>query len=590
MNSTSLPAANLKARAARRSALSRLPLPAWLIEYRAKDLRFDLLAGLTVTVLLVPQAMAYALLGGVPPVVGLYASFLPLLMYALLGTSRQLAVGPTAMDSLLVMAGASAVAPVGSPTFLLAATLLAGMAGVLQFAMGTLKLGFLVNFLSRPVIGGFTTAAALVIAGSQVGAFAGIKAPRAATFHALLVGLVPELHGGHGLTLALSTASLLALLALKRWAPRLPGSLLVVATATLVTYGLGLDRWGVRVVGDVPKSLPIVSLPPLDAALVRSLAPTAAMIALVGFMEAISVAKAIAEKHRQPLNANREMMALGLANLGAFFSAAYPVTGGFSRSAVADEAGARTQLTGVFAALGIGATLMWLTPLFYYLPQGALSALVMMAALGLVRGREPLQLWNVRRVDATLWAITFGVTLFVGIGQGILIGVLASLGAFIRRSIQPHTAELGRLPGTDVFRNLSNYPHAEIAPGVLILRMDASLYFANTAFFKEQVLTFLDRARRPVRAVLIDGSSLNDLDCSAEATLREVVQALKEGGRELYFANLKHPILEMMNRSGFTEFLGEEHFFLDLKAAVDALAKRPKDASPRLTSLDSSSL
>lgn len=551
--------------------LLSLRVPTWLTNYDARTLRKDAVAGLTVAVLLVPQAMAYAMLGGVPPVVGLYASFLPLLLYATLGTSRQLAVGPTAMDSLLVMAGASAVAPIGSPQFLTAATVLAGLAGVLQFGMGALRLGFLVNFLSRPVIGGFTTAAALVIAGSQLGAFAGVESPRASTLHRLLQGLAPAMSHVHWPTLTLSSVSLLALLALKRWAPKLPGSLLVVAGATASTAVFRLDRLGVRVVGQVPSALPELALPAFDMQLLTQLFPTGAMLALVGFMEAISVAKAIAEKHGQTIDADREMLALGLANFGAFFSGAYPVTGGFSRSAVADDAGAQSKWTGVFAALGIGATLLWLTPLFFFLPHGTLAALVLLAASGLLRGREVVALWRIRRVDAALWVVTLLVTLFVGIGQGILAGVFASLAMFIRRSTQPHTAELGRLPGTSVFRNLKHYPEAELIPGVVILRMDASLYFANTTFFKEQVTRYVNDAQRPIRSVLIDASSINDLDCSGEVALRELAESLGAAGKKLYFGNVKYPVAEVMRRSGFMSHLGENHFFLTLNEAVSAL-------------------
>lgn len=570
--------------------LGRAILPHWLADYRSTNLRYDLAAGLTVAVLLVPQSMAYALLGGLPPVVGLYASFLPLLSYAWIGTSRQLAVGPTAMDSLLVMAGASAIAPVGSPEFLVAATLLAALAGSLQVIMGMLKLGSLANFLSQPVLGGFTAAAALVIAGTQLGTFGGVQAPRAATLHESLRGLIPQLPHIHVPTLTLSGLSLLALLALKRWAPRLPGSLLVLALATTATYLLRLDEWGVRVVGHVPKALPHFALPTFDGQLAAQLLPTAAMIALVGFTEAISVARSLAEKHRQHVDADREMMALGLANIGASLSAAYPVTGGLSRSAVADDAGARTQLTGVFAALAIGATLLWFTPLFYYLPQGALSALVVLAALGLISGREPQRLWGIRPIDAVLWGVTFAITLFVGIGQGISVGVLASLGTFIYRSTHPHTAELGCLPNTSTFRNLENYPRAQIVPGVLFLRMDASLYFANTAFFKSQTLAVLAKAKRPIHSVVIDGSGLNDLDCSAESALRELTTELRERGLALYFANLRHPVFEMMQRAGFTDFVGSNHFFLDLASAAAALSSSTPTPQSRLTSLDSAGL
>lgn len=554
------------------SDLIRRSLPGWVARYHRADLASDIGAGLTVGVLLIPQAMAYALLGGLPPVVGLYAAFLPLFLYALLGTSRQLSVGPTAMDSLLVLAGASAVAPVGSADFLLSATLLAGLVGVIQFAMGVFRLGLLVNFLSRPVIGGFTSAAALVIAGSQINAFAGVNAPRANTFDKLVVGVIPELTHVHWPTLILGTVSLLALVAFRRWAPRFPGALSVMVLTTSLTILLDLNGHGVAVVGQVPRALPSIQIPAFDLARAWRLLPTAAMIALVGFMEAISVAKALAEKHEQSLRSDRELLALGLANLGAFVSGAYPVTGGFSRSAVADGAGARTQLAGVFAGLTVGATLLWLTPLLAYLPQAALAALVLFSALGLIRGREPLRLWNVRPVDALLWMLTFGVTVFVGIGEGILAGVSASLFAFIRRSTKPHTAELGRLPGTMIFRTLENFPQAEPIPGVLILRMDASLYFANTDFFKQWVASALSRSTRCIHALVVDGSGINDLDSSAEAVLRELVRSLRDAEKQLYFASLKQPVLDVLRRSGFVEDLGEDHFFMDLASAARALA------------------
>lgn len=551
--------------------LMRRLIPSWLSEYRREDLRHDLSAGLTVGVLLIPQAMAYAMLGGLPPVVGLYASLLPLLMYALVGTSRQLSVGPTAMDSLLLLAGASAVAPIGSPEFILVATFLAGAVGVIQFAMGMLKLGFIVNFMSRPVIGGFTTAAAVLIFGSQLGAFLGVTSPRAATLDRLVVGLLPGLGQVHWTTAAISTVSLGALIGLKRWFPRLPGSLIVVTIATLVTYLLRLDELGVRVVGHVPDSLPHIGVPLLSLDTVVKLAPSAVMLALIGMLEGISVAQAMAEKRKQTINSNREMMALGLANMGSYISGGFPVTGGFSRSAVADEAGARTQLTGVLAALAAAATLVWLTPLFYYVPQGALAALVMTGSISLMGSKEPVQLWNVRRTDAVMWGLTLLVTLFVGIGPGIVVGVVGSLIAFIRRSTTPHTAELGRLPGTSVFRNTKNYPNAELVPNVLILRMDASLYFANVSYFVSQVERFIQRAQRPIKAVLIDASGMNDLDFTAAMALHELTDALRAKGRALYFANVKRPVAEVMERANFASYLGADHFYLDVATGIRSL-------------------
>lgn len=574
----------------RSGTLARRLLPRWVREYKTADLRQDVTAGLTVAVLLIPQAMAYALLAGLPPVVGLYASFLPLLTYAVFGSHRQLAVGPTAIDSLLVMAGASAVARVGTPEFLLSAALLAGLAGTIQVGMGLMKLGFLVDFLSRPVIGGFTAAATLVIASSQLGPLLGLNLPHSARLHELPKALISGLAHVHFPTLMVGSLSLLMLLLVKRLAPRLPGAILIVVGSTMLAHWVGLAQLGVKVVGDVPNTLPQFSLPRVELALIFRLLPIAGMLALVGFVEAISVAKVVAEKHDHTIDSNREMMALGAANLGSFISNGYPVTGGFARTAVADQAGARTQLTGVIAALGVAATLFWFTPLLYSLPRSTLAALVLVASLGLLSGREPMRLWRIRPTDAVLWLLTFTVTAFIGIGPGIVAGVLASLALFIHRSARPHTAELGRVPGTSAFRSVDNHPDAVVVPGVLIVRMDASLYFANIAFFQDCILDYLGNAKRPIRSVVIDASGLNDLDSSAAAALHQLRRVLDEQDKQLYFANVKQPVASVMQRSGFTDDIGTDHFFLDLPAAMSVLARAPKPTPDKATSLDCAAL
>jgi SulP family sulfate permease len=305
----------------------------------------------------------------------------------------------------------------------------------------------------------------------------------------------------------------------------------------------------------------------------EDLLPTAMMIALIGFMEAISVAKAIASRHKYEVNANRELVALGASNLSAFFTGAYPVTGGFSRSAVNDQAGARTPLASLITAAGIAISLLFLTPLFYAMPKAVLASIVMVAVSSLIDFKAPLRLWHVRRSDAALLALTFISTLAVGIGQGILIGVLVSLGAFIHRSTRPHTAELGRIPGTNVFRNLKNFPDAEPLPGVLMLRMDASFYFANVAYFRDRLEAFLRDAPDDVDIVLLDASSMNDLDSSAEAALRETVRKLRTAGKDMVFANVKGPVKQVMQRSGLWDYLGEDHVFLTLELAAAGLAE-----------------
>ncbi len=572
--------------------LRRWPALAWLPSYRAKiDLPADAMAGITVAVMLIPQGMAYAMLAGLPPIMGLYASLLPILAYAVFGTSRQLSVGPVAMDSLLVATGASLVAAPGSPDFLAAAILLAGMVGLTQALMGLLRLGFLVNFLSRPVISGFTSAAAIIIGLSQLKHLIGVPLERSNRLHELIINTVPRLGEIHLATLAIGAGSIALIFLIRHKARRLPGALIAVAITTVLTFALHLNQGGVAIVGTVPQGLPSLQWPGVSFDLAERLLPTALMIALISFMEAISVAKAIATKHRYEVDPNKELVGLGAANLGAFFTGGYPVSGGFSRSAVNDQAGARSPIASVVTTAVIALSLLLLTPLFYYLPKAVLAAIVMSAVFGLIDVREPLRLWKVRRSDALLLGVTFVVTLFVGIGEGIFVGVLASLGAFIHRSTRPHTAELGRLPGTNVFRNFKHFPEAEAVPGVLILRMDASFYFANVAFFKDRLQSFLLHTERSdeVHTVLLDCCSMNDLDSSAEQALQDTVRALREAGKDMFLANVKGPVRRVMRRSGLWELLGDDHIHFDLALAVDGIERlrgAKQSGSPRNAAAD----
>ncbi len=560
----------------------RLPLLSQLRGYSRDDAQADLVAGVTVAVMLIPQGMAYAMLAGLPPVVGLYASAFPPLIYALFGTSRQLAVGPVAMDSILVAVAVGAIAQSGSQEYLQAALTLALLVGAVQLLMGVLRLGFLVNFLSQPVVRGFTSAAAIIIALSQFKHFFGIQVQSSPRLHELLLALgsalaAPSVLSNSWPTLLIAIAAVSTLILLKAKNRRIPGALIVVTLGVLVVFGLGLNEVGVAVVGSVPAGLPAPKLSLPSWQLVVQLLPAAFTIALVAFMEAIGVAKAFAARHRYDVDSNRELIALGLANGVGFLFGGYPVTGGLSRSAVNEQSGARTNLAGLWTGVFVAAAVMFLTPLFYYLPKAVLASIVVVAVLGLVDYRAPFKLWSIKRQDSLLFLLTFVSTLFIGIQQGIIIGVVTSLVVFIHRTTQPHTAELGVLPGTRVYRNLRNFPEARAIDGILILRIDASFYFANVAFLKDRIDRLLRECPAGSKAVLIDASSINDLDSSADEALAAITQRLRAAGMDLYLANVKGPVRRVMRASGLWELIGPDNIYLELSIAVDCIQERLKD-------------
>jgi SulP family sulfate permease len=552
------------------SVLQRLfPLLSQLADYDRDQLRGDLSAGLTVGVMLIPQGMAYALIAGLPPIYGLYASLAPLVVYALFGTSRQLAVGPVAMVSILVAAAVGPIAGGDAALYIGLALLLSLMVGLLQFGLGVARFGFLVNFLSHPVLSGFTSAAAVIIGVSQLKHLLGIDLPRSHLVHEILWAAVTHLGSVHGPTLALGLASMALLLALRWWAPSLPGALVVVAGATLGTWALGLQESGVAIVGGVPGGLPSPSMPPLHWGYVQQLAPSALAIALVGFMESIAVAKVYAGRHRYEVDANRELIGLGLANVaGAFFSA-YPTTGGLSRTAVNDAAGARTTLAALVSAGIIGLTLLFLTPLFYFLPKAVLAAIVMVAVAGLVDGNEARYLWRVDRRDFALMGLTFLATLTLGIEQGILVGVIVSLIVVIYESSTPHTALMGRLPNTETYRNLKRNPEAMTRSHVVVVRMDANLYFATASPFRDLVLD-LDVKDPALRAIVVDMYPVNQIDSTATHTLRKVIETCRRNGVRLYLAGVKGPVKDVLDAAGLSDELGPDRFFLEVHDAVEA--------------------
>ena len=531
-------------------------IPEWIEGYDRRDLRGDLSAGLVVAIMLVPQGMAYAMLAGLPPVIGLYASTFPLIAYALLGSSKQLAVGPVAMISLLVFSGLSKLAEPGSATYISLALTLALMVGLAQVAMGLLRMGSFSNFISHAVISGFTSAAAIIILLSQLNHLLGIDLSVKHSVAHILVGAGKRLGETHGITLLIGLVSMAVLIIIKKRAHRFPAPLLVVIGTTLTVYLFGLDRLGVRIVGPVPHGLPGFSAPAFEPDALVRLLPTALAILFVGFMESIAISETIATRERYTIDSNRELKGLGLANLVASFLSGYPVTGGFSRTAVNHQAGARTGLASVITAVFVTITVLFLTSLFRYLPKAVLAAIVMVAVMDLIDVREARHLFHVKRIDGWTMTVTFVATLVLGSQRGILLGVGFSLLVFIWRSAHPHTAEIGYVEEDDGFRNVKRFPQAETFPGILLLRVDASLYFANMAYLER----FIRRSvveRPEVNRVVLDLSGVNDIDAVAIARLERVMDDYQKRGIAFIFAAMKGPVWDLVTRAGWGAKYGD---------------------------------
>ncbi len=549
-----------------------LPILGWLRGYQRADLGPDLVAGLTTAVMLVPQAMGYALLAGLPPIQGLYASLAPLLLYALLGTSRHLAVGPVAMDSILVAGAVGAIATIGTENYVLVAAALAVMVGAIQAGLGFLRAGFLVNFLSRPVVAGFTAAAALIIAASQLGHLLGVELPRTHHVHGVVWEAIQSASGWSWPTIAIGVSAIAVLvLCKKRW-PRFPAALFVVVTTTVGVWALGLSTRGVAIVGEVPAGLPGFRVPAVDSSILTQLIPAAATIALVSFMEAISVGRTFAQAHRYDIFPNRELIALGFANMTGGVTGGYPIAGGFSRTAVNVRAGARTQLAALVTAAVVVITLLAFTRGFFYLPKAALSAIIVAAVAGLVDIPGAVEVYRVKRSDFYLLVLTFVATLSLGIQWGILAGIGASVLLFLVRTTRPYFAVLGRIPESQTYLNIARHPHAETIPGILLVRIDAQFYFGNVSFLKETVRALVRDSETPVRFFVLEAAGVNDLDSAAAVTLAELDEELGAQGIRLVLTRVKGPVRDVLHRTGLLDKLASEgRVYLSTHRAIEVL-------------------
>ena len=562
-----------------RRVLPSLPVLQWGRAYNREALVSDGVAALIVTIMLIPQSLAYAMLAGLPPEVGLYASVAPLLLYAVFGTSRVLAVGPVAVVSLRTAAAIGQHAPAGTPEYWAVAITLAFLSGLLLLSMGLLRLGFLANFLSHPVISGFISASGILIAASQLKTLMGVSA-EGHNFLDLSLSLMSQLGQVHVLTLAIGAATVAFLFwvrsGLKPLLQRLgmkpraadvvakTGPVAAIAVTTLLTWALDWQVQGVKIVGAVPQGLPPFTLPLWDLGLWQALLVPALLISVVGFVESVSVGQTLAAKRRQRIEPDQELVALGASNLGASFTGGFPVTGGFARSVVNFDAGAQTPAAGVFTAAGITLASLFLTPALYYLPQATLAATIVVAVLSLVDFSILRKTWRYAKSDFLAVLATLVATLTVGVEAGLVVGVALSLALYLYRTSRPHMAEVGLVAGTEHFRNVQRHT-VVVSPRVLSLRVDESLYFANSRALEDRINNAV--ASRPaLEHVVLQCSAINDIDASALESLEAIDLRLRGAGLKLHLSEVKGPVMDRLKATEFLHGLSGRLFFTHYQA------------------------
>lgn len=546
------------------------PVVSTLKGYSGSRFRFDLIAGATVAVMLIPQGMAYALIAGLPPEYGLYASLVPMIIYAMMGTSNHLAVGPVALIALLV---ASAVGPIaGSPEeYIALSILLALMAGGIQLIFGLMKLGFLVNLMSHPVLSGFISAAAIVIGLSQLHHLLGVDSVSGASYE-VLVGVAQQAGDIHIWTAVTGVTAIGVILLIKKRIPAIPGPVVAVIAGVLIAWLLGFEEIGVAIVGSIPAGLPQFAIPEINTEIIMTLFPMAMAIALVAYMEAIAVAKAIQQKDgTYKVDPDQELVALGSSNiLGSLFQS-FPVTGSFSRTAVTYETGGKTTLSSFYGALLIGFTLLFLTPLLYHLPNAILAAIIMVAVAGLVEVGQFKKLWKLKHYDRYMFLATFAGTLLIGIEEGILLGVTLSVIMLVYRSARPHHSVLGRVPYTTIYRDVLRY-QTEQEQGHLIFRFDAPVHFANAEYFRERIDDLL-KNHPETECLIIDLNGVNDIDSTGLDVLFELKEDLAEKSIDLKLAEVKGPVRDLIRKGSGSETW---NFFMDIESAMQTDLSREK--------------
>ncbi|PQJ75661.1 SulP family inorganic anion transporter [Polaribacter gangjinensis] len=546
-----------------------VPIVDWLPNYQKSLFKGDLIAGITVGIILIPQGIAYALIAGLPPIYGLYCALVPQVMYAIFGSSRQVAIGPVAMDSLIVATGVSTLALAGSDSYIEIAILLALMVGTIQFVLGIFSLGFIVNFLSRPVITGFTSAVALIIGINQFRNLLGVDFIQSDQIHVLLEDILMQISFYNLPTTIIGLIAVSIIFILRKIDKRIPSALIVVVLGIVIMKFFGKNLTEVAIVKNIPSGLPTFGIPTIDFEQIRELFPIALTLVMVGYLETISIGKSLeAKQDVYKIRPNQELIALGLSNIFGSFFKAYPSASSFSRSAINQESGAKTGMAALISVVMVMITLLFLTPLFYFLPKTILAAIIIVAVFALVNVKEAAFLWRANNLDFWLLISTFIATLFFGIEYGITVGVGLSLVVLIFRTSRPYVVELGKVPDANFYRNKERFEEVIIEDDILVFRFDAQLFYANSSYFRDKMDEMTDKKGKALKLIVLDSESINRIDSTGVEMLKERIKYYQKKGVLFYFAGAKGPLRDALFKGGLLEIIDVNHFFMRANDAV----------------------
>ncbi len=552
-----------------------IPVLDWLPKYKRSFFRGDLIAGLTVGIMVIPQGMAYGMLAELPPIYGLYASLVPVFIYTLFGTSRHLIIGATAIESLLVGSGVAQFVTIGTPEFVSTVFLLTTMVGVIHILLGIFRLGYLTNFLSKPVLSGFTSALAIIIIFNQLKHLTGIDVGQTTFIPTIVKDLFQNISQTNSIALIIGMVGIFSLASFKAISKKIPDALIVLTVAIASVSYFNLGETGLKILGEIPQGLPAFQVPTFDLELMKQLLPLAFTIALISVLTTIANSKAILLQCKDyDIKPNQEMGALGMANLiGAFFQG-YTVSGSFSRTFVNYENGAKTPLAGWVAVSIVALTLLFLTPLFYHLPKAILASIIIVAVFNLVDLKAAIKLWKTNRNDFCMLIVTFFATLLLGIQFGILIGVVLSLVMVLFKSTKPHIAELARIPGTNFYKNVNRFTDHIEDDVILIIRFDSPLYFANVNHFKDSLKEMVVAKGEKLNLIVINTSGIGDIDSTAMSMLFDLEQEFTAQKIQLFFSGMRGPVRDTFHKSNFYDKLGKDHFFLTVNDAVNSFENK----------------
>ena len=546
-----------------------IPILEWLPNYNKSLFKGDLVAGITVGIILIPQGIAYALIAGLPPIYGLYCALMPQVMYAIFGSSRQVAIGPVAMDSLIVATCVSTLALAGSESYIAIAILLALMVGVIQFILGIFSLGFIVNFLSKPVITGFTSAVALIIGVNQFRNLLGVDFIQSDQIQYLLMDIWLQISTFNFHTTAIGLVSVFIIIFFRKINKKIPNALIVVVLGILIMKYFGKNLSDVAVVKDIPSGLPSFSIPVFDLDQIRELLPIALTLVMVGYLETISIGKSLeAKQDEYRVRPNQELIALGLSNIFGSFFKAYPSTSSFSRSAINAESGGKTGMSALISVVMVIFTLLFLTPLFYHLPKTVLAAIIIVAVFGLINFKEATFLWKANNLDFWLLIATFVSTLIFGIEYGIIVGVGLSLIILIFRTSRPYVTELGKVPNSNFYRNKNRFEEVILEDDILVLRFDAQLFYANASYFRDNLDEMAAKKGKALKLIVLDAESINRIDSTWVEMLKERIKFYQKKDVKFYFAGVKGPVRDSLFRGGLLKVIDLNHFFMRANQAV----------------------